>query len=102
MGGCCISGHSVGEAFAEGIEQRSRGVGAATRSLMEAAQGNLDGFKADVSAVTSANNAAGTQQGRAAADYSISVGTIIAADEERPLREMKQMQQMALIRGGVL
>lgn len=96
------SGHSVGEAFAEGIEQRSRGVGAATQSLMDAAQGNLDGFRADVSAVTSANNAAGTQQGRAAGDYSISVGTIIAADEERPLREMKQMQQMALIRGGVL
>ena len=96
------SGHSVGEAFAEGIQQRSRGVGAATRSLMDAAQGNLDGFKADVSAVTSATNAAGTQQGRAAADYSISVGTIIAADQDKPLREMKQMQQMALIRGGVL
>lgn len=96
------SGRAVGESFAAGIEQRSRGVGAATQSLMDAAQGNLDGFRADVSAVTSANNAAGTQQGRAAADYSISVGTIIAADEERPLREMKQMQQMALIRGGAL
>ena len=96
------SGYSVGEAFAEGIQQRSRGVGDATRSLIEAAQGNLDGFRADVSAVTSATSTTGGGQGRAGGDYSITVGTIIAADEERPLREMEQMQQMALIRGGVL
>lgn len=95
------SGRAVGESFAAGIEQRSRGVGAATQSLMDAAQGNLDGFRADVRAVTSVNDVA-NGGGRVAADYSISVGTIIAADEERPLREMKQMQQMALIRGGAL
>ena len=77
------SGHAVGESFAAGIEQRSRGVGAATQSLMDAAQGNLDGFRADVRAVTSVNDVA-NGGGRVAADYSISVGTIIAADEERP------------------
>lgn len=88
------SGLSIGDAFAEGISRSAGGAAAASQALMDSAASNLSGYRADVSGV------AGGAPGPGGGDYSINIGTIVAADETRPLRAAEELQLKAEIRGG--
>lgn len=89
------SGQSLGEAFAQGISDRVADAAAASKELMGAAAGNLNGYRAGVGGVAGAAGLGPT------ADYSVHIGTVVAADPEKPIKDAQEMQLKARIRGGV-
>lgn len=94
------SGRSVGEAFSKGMEDRRNMVGKSATSLMKAATGNLDQYKADVGLVMGSNGAMGGAP-LGGIDTSVHIGQMVAADPEVPLRTIATRQKMAEIKAGL-
>ena len=64
---------------------------------MNAASGNLRGYRAGVD-VASAGSGAG---GGAGVDTSVHIGQLVAADMSAPLEQVKTMQMRAQIKAGI-
>jgi phage-related protein len=90
------SGRSIGEAFAQGIQDRAGLAADATKGMMSAASRNLNGYRADLGIGAAGGVGAGPR-----ADYSVHIGTIVAADERKPIRDAEQLQLKAKIKGGM-
>lgn len=93
------SGRSIGEAFAQGIEDTTGDAAAASGRMMQATADNLNGYKAGAGRF---GVSAQMNMGAGGADFSVKIGTVVAADETRPLQEVQRMQRMAMIKGGRL
>lgn len=91
------SGESIGEAFSAGIRNSSGLARAATKEMMSAASANLSAYKGDAIEVNAANN----KKVAPNRDYSVNIGTIVAADPNKPIRDAEQLQLKARIRGGL-
>lgn len=91
------SGESIGEAFSAGIRNTSGLARAATKEMMSAASANLSAYKGDAIEVNAANN----KKVAPNRDYSVNIGTIVAADPNKPIRDAEQLQLKARIRGGL-
>lgn len=91
------SGESIGEAFSAGIRNSSGLARAATKEMMTAASANLSAYKGDAVEMNAYNNAKAAPN----RDYSVNIGTIVAADPNKPIRDAEQLQLKARIRGGL-
>ena len=91
------SGESIGEAFSAGIRNSSGLARAATKEMMSAASANLSAYKGDAVEMNAYNNAKAAPN----RDYSVNIGTIVAADPNKPIRDAEQLQLKARIRGGL-
>lgn len=91
------SGESIGEAFSAGIRNTSGLARAATKEMMSAASANLSAYKGDAVEMNAYNNAKAAPN----RDYSVNIGTIVAADPNKPIRDAEQLQLKARIRGGL-
>ncbi|QNQ90715.1 hypothetical protein GP475_08750 [Corynebacterium poyangense] len=91
------SGRSVGAAFAAGIEDTTGQAVQASYRMAKAVQGNLDGYQADVSTIASRGSGHGFD---AQNSGGITVGTIVAADPTRPIRELELLDLKRRIREG--
>lgn len=91
------SGESIGEAFSAGIRNTSGLARAATKEMMTAASANLSAYKGDAVEMNAYNNAKVAPN----RDYSVNIGTIVAADPNKPIRDAEQLQLKARIRGGL-
>lgn len=96
------SGRSLGEAFAKGMDDRRPQAVKSARSLMSAAAGNLNGYKADIGLATGGpGGSAGSWADRLGMDTSVHIGTLVAADPNAPMREIAKRQRMAEIKAGI-
>ena len=91
------SGKAVGSAFAQGIADTAADAAAAAAKIATTTRNNLDSV---VSATNTVGNKPGAPGSRLGGDYSVHVGTVVAADPTAPLREIEAMQRAAQIRGG--
>ena len=91
------SGQAVGSAFAQGIADTAADAAAAAAKIATTTRNNLDSV---VSATNTVGNKPGAPGSRLGGDYSVHVGTVVAADPTAPLREIEAMQRAAQIRGG--
>ena len=91
------SGQAVGSAFARGIADTAADAAAAAAKIATTTRNNLDSV---VSATNAVGNNPGAPGSRLGGDYSVHVGTVVAADPTAPLREIEAMQRAAQIRGG--
>ena len=91
------SGKAVGSAFAQGIADTAADAAAAAAKIATTTRNNLDSV---VSATNNVGNKPGAPGSRLGGDYSVHVGTVVAADPTAPLREIEAMQRAAQIRGG--
>ncbi|QGJ94147.1 tapemeasure protein [Corynebacterium phage EmiRose] len=92
------SGRALAKDFAGGIDDAAPLAAASTSRMLAAAQSNLGAYQ--LGALTTSGKVGDLMAARSAGDHSINVGTIIAADERAPLREMEQMQTRARIKAG--
>lgn len=88
------SGRSIGTAFAQGIQERAGLALAASESMMNATSKTLSGYRTDLTATGAPGS------GGAAVDTSIHIGTLVAADPKKPMRDAAELQLKAQIRGG--
>ena len=91
------SGQAVGSAFAQGIADTAADAAAAAAKIATTTRNNLDSV---VSATNTVGNKPSAPGSRLGGDYSVHVGTVVAADPTAPLREIEAMQRAAQIRGG--
>ena len=92
------SGRALIEGFAEGIDDSAGKADSATRRVMKSAADNLEHYRRDLRTAGARNE----QGGGTTVDSSIHVGTIVAADPEKPLDEIKRMQLRKKLREGKL
>lgn len=91
-----FSGKALATDFAGGIKSATPLAARATEGLMNAASGNLRGYRAGVDLAS-----AGSGAGGAGVDTSVHIGQLVAADMSAPLEQVKTMQLRAQIKAGI-
>ena len=92
-----FSGKALATDFAGGIKSATPLAARATEGLMNAASGNLRGYRAGVDLASASGGAAGG----AGVDTSVHIGQLVAADMSAPLEQVKTMQLRAQIKAGI-
>ena len=91
-----FSGKALATDFAGGIKSATPLAARATEGLMNAASGNLRGYRSGVDLAS-----AGSGSGGAGVDTSVHIGQLVAADMSAPLEQVKTMQLRAQIKAGI-
>lgn len=91
-----FSGKALATDFAGGIKSATPLAARATEGLMNAASGNLRGYRAGVDLASASGGAGG-----AGVDTSVHIGQLVAADMSAPLEQVKTMQLRAQIKAGI-
>ena len=91
------SGQAVGTAFAQGIADTTADAAAAAGKLAAATHHNLGQVS---SSANDRTKPGAPGSGVGGVDRSIHVGTIVAADPDKPVKDLEELQLLARMRGG--